>query len=190
MEARFTVREHALGSFRRSPEGIDRLATGVSQVEMSSQHVDEIIARAIDRLGRVRYTQVQLAAPLAEHPVVGHALDQGMMERDRALRVVLAPVQETGLNQPVKAGFELRPVGRHRLQQWTAHHSPDDRPQLQCDCVARTQTIEAGGNDAFDGWWHPLRLPAGDRHPIAIPLRQRAGLDQRANRFLHKERIA
>ena len=189
MDDRLRICEESLGSLGGSLKIGDAFGTHVGKVQMASQHLDKVIPGAIDRLCGIGNPEMELAAAFAQHPVIGHALNQGVMERDRSRGVVLAPVQETGFDQPAKAGLELRPVGRHRLQQGTAHHSPDDGPQLQGDRVDRSQTIEAGRDDAFDGRWYVLRLPSGDRNPVATPLRQHAGLQQRPNCFLYKERI-
>src|SRR5207245_6955928 len=115
MDDRLRICEESLGSLGGSLKIGDAFGTHVGKVQMASQHLDKVIPGAIDRLCGIGNPEMELAAAFAQHPVIGHALNQGVMERDRSRGVVLAPVQETGFDQPAKAGLELRPVGRHRL---------------------------------------------------------------------------
>ncbi len=127
----FAVREQPSRALACPEEVFHRLRARFAEVEVASQQVDRLVARPVERLGRVRYPPMELVAVAAEKSRIGDLLDKGVVKDERLLPCLMSGVQEAPRDELRERRLEVARAGHDRTKQREADRAPDHRGRLQ-----------------------------------------------------------
>ncbi len=159
-----------LGPVPRADQVGERLLPVASVLEMVGELL-RVVGEAVgvDLLDGEPHRAVQLPASLLEQALVGHVLDEGVLEDVGRLGRQRELVDDLEL---LELGQELgEPLGEpgHPLEEPAEELTPDDRRELHGPLAVLAEPVQARHDDALDGVGH-VQGARAFRDPIAIAL--------------------
>ena len=156
---------------------------------MAGEEVDDLVTRAVHRLGDFGDASVQVAPLSPQHPRVSDVLNEGVVEDDPAVTVAIEGIEEPGGDEPFEGALQVRRVP-DRLEQWHLDTASDHGGGLQDRGVGAREKVDSRGEQLLDRGRNPFGVPAGLRPPGPILAQEGTGLLERSQELLDEKRIA
>ena len=178
-----------LRRFPRIRRGLLRhLAEEVVVRERRIEVADLVREHGLDRL---RDRAMQLGPAADEQRVVGDLLRHRVLEPE----ATLAPFARRGFDDEVRGDEDVHrvsePVAARRAKDPVTEALADHRGQLNALLRERRQPVDARGHDRVQGRGHVQSRGALAEDPVALVIpRDRAGVDEGADRLLDEERVS
>ena len=106
---------------------VDRLGPGLGEVEVTSEEVDGVVSRPVERLTGLGQATMQLTALPADQAAVRHLDHEGVAERELILVIVHRAVEELRFDELLDRAVQVGDLLRHALEQREVDPPSDDR---------------------------------------------------------------
>ncbi len=156
---------------------------------MACEQVDDVVSRAVHRLGHVRHLAMEISPLSAQEARVCDVLHERVMEGQRLLPVGGDAIEEAASEED----FEL--TGRveiltHRAQERDANDPADHRCRLQEIGGGSRQEVDPRRQQTLDGRGDLSLLPAGNERPVALLGDEDVLVAEGADQLTHEEGVA
>src|SRR6266508_5073847 len=186
MEDGLLVRVQPLRALARATQVLDRSVARLAEVEVAREQIDSVLARPIELLCDRGHFPMELAAPAAKEPGVGHVLDEGMVEDDHVDAAVRATVEQSSrhkLLEPLVQGA----VACNGPQERERHAAPDHRGGLEKRRGGSRKQVDARREDFLDRCRQAAGVPARLHEPVCVRPDEDSRVLERAQQLLHEE---